>query len=324
MENILIILTAFIALIGAFDIAKESKKSNELSDSNFLVRGASVINKRKKYVLIIVILIIVSATSFFFIKKIQKDNKLLEEENIRLTEMREREITLNKLTTIIESPQQDKEFRILGLDFNINGKSDDGYIYSRDTFVETIQNWYNGIIEYRSKRKEDYVRIREKMEKEGFDYKGEELSGTGDLISIFHKNNIKINTGIITESNEYLISLQDTTKVYTPPTYLRDSDFVGTWERQGEEPVGRSGLIVVSSDHTFYFNDHSAGKIYGKWIIDKRDIILKYKTAYSRYYSHPLSKKTEIIKMEKKDENKIIGELTREMLFKEVTLVKIE
>lgn len=211
------------------------------------------------------------------------------------------EINLSNLFEIIDSPIQDKEIIILSRGFSNPKQIEFGKSYSRNYETEFIEKWDNGIVRYITKNETKFQRIARQIPKEGFKYIESDASPNekGDLIFDFEKGAKKITVGSFSKAQMYMITVSDTTKQYEIKPYVESKDFLGTWGRIQES--GKEGVYTFNKDNSFIYIDSEFGAIKGGWNIENRELILKYNFSKdiksSIKSSHPLSGKTEIIKI---------------------------
>ena len=310
MEYLALVL-AILLILGAFSIS--SDKLQEITDPRYrlLVQGAIFIKKRIILISLLIIALLFIALGYDYIQKIKQKYVLLEAENKRIKERKEREITLSKLLEIIKLEQHEKETKILSFDFDVTKRIDEGPVYDRDSGLEEIENWDTGTLRYITIDKTNYVRIKNSLDSLGFKFQESIKNNMGDPFNIYMKDNIRVQAGVFSDSKEYLIILKDITRSYAPKAFIEDEELVGTWGRVGKEILGSSGTYTIREDGTFKFLESEEGPISGKWKIAQREITFYYNSARDARFSsnspHKLSNKAEVIVIESKLQNELSG-----------------
>ena len=234
-------------------------------------------------------------------------NKEAQEKKERLETELAQQIHFKQLLGVVNTPNNEREMKILELGFDPKGTNEFGKVYERDFGTDVIEAFETGTIRYLSKSKDSYLRVFKEAKEDNLQFKDETSNNRGDKFSNYVKSDLNASFGYFTSTQMFASIISDNSKVIVPGEFLPDDFMVGSW---GRVSLMNSGKYTLNENRTFLFEDSHDGPITGKWHTEKKTVIFNYDKKTGQYgIAHSLSMNTEIINVTSKEQNNIEGYL---------------
>jgi hypothetical protein len=316
------IITIILGIVLAVGIAFYKKPKPEEAQQDPIHsayrRGMEILSPIVKWGGPVILIVI----GFYYLITLSKEARLKQEAKERQAQLEKeekeraiaRQIHFHQILQIVDAPMNEKEMKILELDFDPKGTNYFGRVYERYP-DEKIELSDEGTVRYLPKDKKSYLRVFNEAKLDSFLFQSENANNVGDKFAIYKKGPCSLSCGYFTDEQTYFCSVYDYTKQVSVPDFLPTEFLVGSW---GRVSISDGGKYIFKGDNTFVFHHSREGSITGKWRTEDKNIVLNYDEKRGAYINHPLSMKTEIIHVTNKLTNSVNGYLSS--IYERVTL----